>query len=295
MKDLGLLHYFLGIRVRRTQQGFFLHEQQYTKDILERASMLNCKPAVTRVDTKDKVPAVDGTPLMDKTLYRSINSALQYLTLTIPELAYAVQQACLHMHAPHDVHWSFIKRILRYDCGTTSHDILLRAPKSTALTAYTNADWAGCPDTGRPTSGFCVFLGDTLVSWSSKRQVVVSRSSAEAEYRGVANAPAECCWLRNLLSELQEAVHKASIIFCDNMSAVYLSDNPVHHKRTKHFELDIHFVREHTALGQLRVLHVPNHLQFADIMTKGLPTSLFEDFRDRPCIRSSTAVTEGGC
>jgi hypothetical protein len=295
MKDLGPLHYFLGIQVCRTAQGFFLHQQQYAEDILDRASMSNCKPASTPIDTKGKVSAAAGVPLTDQTFYRSIAGALQYLTLTRPELAYAVQQACLHMHEPRDVHWTIVKRILQYVRGTTGHGVLLRASASTALTAYTDADWAGCPDTRRSTSGFCVFLGDALVSWSSKRQAVVSRSSAEAEYPGVANASAECCWLRNLLHELHVVVNKASIIFCDNISAVYLSDNPVHHKRTKHVELDIHFVRERIALGQLRVLHVPTRHQFADIMTKGMPTSLFDEFRDSLCIRSSDAVTEGGC
>jgi hypothetical protein len=295
MKDLGPLHYFLGIQVHRTAAGFFLHQQQYAEDILERAGMLNCKPASTPVDTKAKLSGTDGLPLSDKTFYRSIAGALQYLTLTRPELAYAVQQACLHMHDPHDVHWNLIKRVLRYVRGTTSHGVLLQASSSTALTAYTDADWAGCPDTRRSTSGFCIFLGDALISWSSKRQAVVSRSSAEAEYRGVANAAAECCWLRNLLHELNVDVHKASIIFCDNVSAVYLSDNPVHHKRTKHVELDIHFVRERTALGQLRVLHVPTRHQFADIVTKGLPTPLFEEFKGSLCIRPSEALTEVGC
>jgi hypothetical protein len=127
-----------------------------------------------------------------------------------------------------------------------------------------------------------------------KRQAIVSRSSAEAEYRGVANVAAECCWLRNLLRELHVLMHKASIIFCDNVSAVYLAQNPVHNRRTKHVELDIHFIREKTALGQLQVLHVPTKHQFADIMTKSLPTALFEDFRDSLCIKSADASTEGG-
>jgi hypothetical protein len=190
------------------------------------------------------------------------------------------------MHAARNAHWNFVKRILCYVRGSTGHGVLLRASTSTMLTAYTDADWAGCPDTRRSTSGFCIFLGDALVSWSSKRQPVVSRSSAEAEYRGVANAATECYWLRNLLSELGITVNKASIIFYDNVSAVYLSDNPVHHKRTKHVELDLHFVRERTALGQLRVLHVPTQHQFADIMTKGLPAPLFEEFRSSLCVQS---------
>jgi hypothetical protein len=122
----------------------------------------------------------------------------------------------------------------------------------------------------------------------------VSRSSAEAEYRGVANAAAECCWLRNLLHELHVRVDKATVIYCDNVSAVYLSENPVHHRRTKHVELDIHFVRERVALGQFRVLQIPTQHQIADVMTKGLPTPLFEDFRDSLCIRQGHAPTEGG-
>ena len=129
-----------------------------------------------------------------------------------------------------------------------------------------------------------MFLGDSLVSWSSKRQPVVSRSSAEAEYRGVANVAAECCWLRHLLGELLQPVSKASIVYCDNVSAVYMTQNPVHHGRTKHVELDIHFVCEKVAVGDIRVAHVPARHQLADIMTKGLPTTLVEDFRSSLCV-----------
>ena len=198
------------------------------------------------------------------------------------------------MHAPRDVHWNLVKRILRYLRGTINNGITISASPSTTLKAYSDADWAGCPDTRRSTSGYCVFLGDSLVSWSSKRQTTVSRSSAEAEYRAVANAVAECCWLRNLLRELHVVVNSATVIYCDNVSAVYLSENPVHHRRTKHVELDIHFVREKVALGQFKVLQVPTRYQFADIMTKGLPTPLFSEFRDSLCIRSSEASIEGG-
>jgi hypothetical protein len=124
--------------------------------------------------------------------------------------------------------------------------------------------------------GFCVYLGDSLVSWSSKRQPTVSRSSAEAEYRAVANAAAECIWLRQLLNELHCGVTKVTVVFCDNVSAVYMSSNPVHHKRTKHIELDIHFVRERVQLGELCVLHVPTGEQFTNVTTKGLLTASFE-------------------
>lgn len=295
IKDLGALHFFLGVQVRRDAAGFHLNQAQYTEDILERAGMANCKPATTPVEVKPKLSANDGEVATDGTFYRSITGALQYLTLSRPDIAYGVNQACLHMHAPRDVHWNLVKRILRYLRGTITHGITISATPSTTLKVYSDADWAGCPDTRRSTSGYCVFLGESLVSWSSKRQTTVSRSSAEAEYRAVAHAAAECCWLRNLLRELHVVVDKATVIYCDNVSAVYLSENPVHHRRTKHVELDIHFVREKVALGQFKVLHIPTRYQFADIMTKGLPTPLFNEFRDSLCIRSHEATTAGGC
>jgi hypothetical protein len=134
-----------------------------------------------------------------------------------------------------------------------------------------------------------------LISWSSKRQVTVSRSSAEAEYRAVAHAVAETVWLRQLLSELHRPIHQATIVYCDNISAVYMAGNPVQHRRTKHIEIDIHFVREKVALGQVRVLHVPSSAQFADIFTKGLPTTPFVDIRFSLNVVEPHVDTAGGC
>jgi hypothetical protein len=131
--------------------------------------MSNCKAADTPADTKPKLSNTDGKPLPDGSFYRSMADALQYLMITRLDLAYAVQQCCLHMHAPRDCHASMLKRVLRYFKGTTSFGIQLQASSTPAITAYTDADWAGCPDTRRSTSGFCVFVGDSLVSWSSKR------------------------------------------------------------------------------------------------------------------------------
>lgn len=149
----------------------------------------------------------------------------QHQRFTVPH----VHQVCLHLHAPHDSHWTLVKRILRHIRGTLHHELHLHASPSTDLRAYSYADWAGCPDTRHSTSGYCVYLEESLVSWSTKRQTTVSRSSAEAEYRAMANATAECCWLRQLLRELHVDVPRATIIYCDNVSAVYLTKNPVHH------------------------------------------------------------------
>jgi len=146
--------------------------------------------------------------------------------MTRPDIQYAVQQACLYMHAP-TTDQALVKRILRYVRGTCVLGLHLRPSTKLDLVAYSDADWSGCPDTRRSTSGFCIFLGDAMVSWSSKRQITVSRSSAEAEYRGVANAVAECTWLRQLLGELDCTLTKGTVVFCDNVSACYMSSNVV--------------------------------------------------------------------
>ena len=182
------------------------------------------------------------------------------------------------MHDPRQPHLNALKRIIRYVQGTNGHGLQMYRSARRSLTANSEADWAGCPDTRSLTSGYCVYLGENLISWSSKRQPTVSRSSAEAEYRGVANTVAETCWIRNLLLQLRQPISRATLIFCDNISSVYLSANPVKHQRTKHVELDLHFVREKVALGEVKVLHVPTAYQYADTFTKELPSTLFNAF-----------------
>ncbi|GKC43281.1 ribonuclease H-like domain-containing protein [Tanacetum coccineum] len=206
-----------------------------------------------------------------------------------------VQQVCLYMHDPREPHFLALKRILRYVRGTLDYGLQLFSSSTTDMIAYSDADWVGCPTTRRSTSGYCIFLGNNLLSWSSKRQPTLSRSSAEPEYRGVANAVVETCWLRNLLRELHTPLSSATLVYYDNVSAVYLSCNPVQHQRTKHIEIDIHFFWDLVAAGQVRVLHVPSRYQFADIFTKGLPSALFEEFRTSLSIRCPPTPTAEEC
>nr|GEW99617.1 NBS-containing resistance-like protein [Tanacetum cinerariifolium] len=176
-------------------------------------------------------------------------------------------------------------------------ELLARAHMTNCNSSRTQVDTdsklgpEGCPLTRRSTSGYCIFLGDNLLSWSSKRQQTISRSSAEAEYRGVANVVAETAWLRNLLRELHSPLSVATLVYCDNVSAIYMSANPVQHQRTKHIEIDIHFVRDLVTAGQVRVLHMPSRYQYADIFSKGLPSALFEDFRSSLSVRLPPAPT----
>jgi hypothetical protein len=183
------------------------------------------------------------------------------------------------MHDPREPHLTDMKCILRYLQGTLDYSLLLRRSSSSDLVVYTDVDWVSCPDTRRSMSGYAVFLGDNLVSWSAKRQTIVSRSSAEAEYRAIANGVVEATWLRQLLHELQTSPSRCTLIYRDNISVVYLSTNPVQHQHTKHVEIDLHFVREKVAISQVHVLHVLMTSQFTDIFTKGLPSSIFNEFR----------------
>nr|KYP54496.1 hypothetical protein KK1_000684 [Cajanus cajan] len=295
MKDLDPLSYFLGIAVTQHVGGLFLSQRKYAEEIIERAGMTSCKPATTPVDTKAKLSISSGSPYEDAKHYRSLAGALQYLTFTRPDISYVVQQVCLHMHDPKDEHMNALKRILRYIQGTLDYGLHLYKSAISSLISYTDVDWGGCPDTRRSTSGYCVFLGDNLISWSSKRQPTLSRSSAEAEYRGVANDVYESCWIRNLLLELHCLIDKATLVYCDNVSAIYLSGNPIQHQHTKHIDMDIHFVREKVARGQVHVLHVPSRYQIADIFTKGLLRILFDDFRDSLSVRQPPTSTAGVC
>jgi hypothetical protein len=292
LKDLGPLHHFLGMHVQQSASGITLSQRQFMIEI-ERSGMSDCKPCTTPVDINPKLSA-DGDPVSDSTEFRSLAGALQYLTFTRPDIAYAVQQVCLHMHDPREPHLAALKRILCYVRGTLPLGLHLSPSSQMELVVYSDADWAGCPDTRRSTSGYAVFLSANLVSWSSKRQNTVLRSSAEVEYRAVANAVAEVSWLRQSLAELHVPLPKTSLVYCDNISAIYMSSNPVQHQRTNHVEIDLHFVREKVALGIVRVLHVPTTSQFADIFTKGLPSALFTEFRTSLNVRSTDANTARG-
>jgi hypothetical protein len=177
VKDLGVLHHFLGVTAEPRPSGLLLHQRQYTLDILERAKMIDFKPCSTPVDTHAKLSEAKGDPVEDPTGYKSLAGALQYLIFIRPDISYAMQQVCLHMHDPWEPHLAALKHLLCYLRGTIDYGLLLHRSTSSELVVYTDADWPGCPDTRRSTSGYAVFLGGNLVSWLLKRQSVVSRSN----------------------------------------------------------------------------------------------------------------------
>ncbi|KAL3846245.1 hypothetical protein ACJIZ3_003648 [Penstemon smallii] len=275
VKNLGGLHYFLGIECSRTSLGLHISQRKYICDLLKRANMSSCKPVGSPMATSVKLYAFDSASFEDPTLYRSIVGSLQYLSFTRPDIAYSVNRVCQYMHAPCVSHWQSMKRILRYLKHTADHGLYFQPSFQPALVAYSDADWAGCLDDRKSTGGFCVFFGRNLVSWSAKKQSTIARSSTEAEYKALAIATCEILWLQSLLRDLRIFSSSPPVLYCDNLGATYLSKNPIMHSRTKHVDIDYHFVRDRVQTKALQVSFLSSKDQLADIFTKPLSIPRF--------------------
>ncbi|RVX07474.1 Retrovirus-related Pol polyprotein from transposon RE1 [Vitis vinifera] len=269
-KDLGKLKYFLGIEIAQSSSGVVLSQRKYALDILEETGMLDCKPVDTPMDPNVKLVPGQGEPLGDPGRYRRLVGKLNYLTITRPDISFPVSVVSQFLQSPCDSHWDAVIRILRYIKSTPGQGVLYENRGHTQVVGYTDADWAGSPTDRRSTSGYCVFIGGNLISWKSKKQDVVARSSAEAEYRAMALATCELIWLRHLLQELRFGKDEQMKLICDNQAALHIASNPVFHERTKHIEVDCHFIREKIASGCVATSFVNSNDQLADIFTKSL-------------------------
>jgi len=258
LKNLGSLNYFLGIEVKHlADNSLLLTQSKYIKDLLAKTNMFECNPINTPMMSSCKLSRQGSDTSHDNSLYRS----LQYATITRPEIAYSINKVCQFMSQPLESHWVAVKRILRYLKGTLNYGLkLFPAPihKPLPLHVFCDADWAADPDDRRSTSGAAIFFGPNLISWWSRKQPVVARSSTEAEYRSLAQATANILWVQTLLQKL-------TVPFT----------SPILHTRTKHMEIDLFFVREKVLAKQLSVVHIPGTDQWADVLTKPLSTAKF--------------------
>ena len=239
VKDLGQMRYFLGIEVSRSSRGIYLSQRKYVLDLLAETRMLESKPVAPPIEPNLRITANSGEPV-DRGRYQRLVGRLIYLSHTRPDIAYAVSLVSRYMHDPRSGHLDAVNRILRYLKGCPGKGILLSNHGHLEVEGYTDADWAGCLDDRISTSGYWIFLGGNLVSWRSKKQSVVARSTAEAELRSMASGLCELLWLRLLLTELRLFKGGPLRLHCDNQAAINIVNNPVQHDSTKQIEIDRH-------------------------------------------------------
>ncbi|KAL5774663.1 hypothetical protein ACOSP7_012220 [Xanthoceras sorbifolium] len=281
IKDLENLKYFLGIEFSRSRKGIFMSQRKYVLDILQDFGLLGACPNNFPMEQNLKLTPTDGALLNDPTKYRRLVCRLIYLTVTRPDIVYSVRTLSQFMQEPRILHWDAVIRILKYIKGTPGQELLLPSKNSLTLKAFCDSDWGGCRAIRRSVTSYCIFLESFLISWKSKKQVNVSRSSAEAEYRAMTNTYLELTWLRYILHDLKVSQTTPAPLFCDNQAALHIAANPVFHERTKHIEIDCHIVREKVQAGIINPSFISSHLQLADVFTKVLGKDKFVNLHNK--------------
>ena len=291
IKDLGELSYFLGIEVSRVATGIILTQRKFTKELLESCEMDVSKSAKTPLPVNLRLLVNEGEFYHDPAQYRCLVGKLNFLTHTRPDISFGVQTLSQFLQSPRIQHVKALSHMLRYLAGSIGQGILLQSSDELSLQGFSDSDWASCPNTRRSVTGYIMLLGKSPISWKSKKQSTVSRSSSEAEYRALASAASEITWLVRLLSELGIQNLKPIRLCCDNQSAIHLGKNPVHHERTKHVELDCHFTREKVMEGLLELVYIPTSDQLADLLTKSLASPQFHKLLSKLGVRSLDSTT----
>ncbi|KAL5748152.1 hypothetical protein ACOSQ2_025449 [Xanthoceras sorbifolium] len=281
MTNLGLLHYFLGIEVKQTEEGIIISQQKYAKDLLKKFRMDSVVPCTTPMETNLKLRKDDESEEVDASHYRSLVGSLMYLTATRPNLMFAVSMLSRFMTLPKKSHWEAGKRILRYVVGTVGHGIHYKRKQEPILIGYSDSDWRGDANDHKSTSGYVFNIGSGAVSWSSKKQSVVALSSTEAEYIALSAAGCQALWLRWMLQEMKCFQEKETMLYCDNNSAIALSKNPVFHGRSKHIRIKYHYIRDLIKNGEIMVKHCKTQHQLADIFMKALKAEIFFNMKEK--------------
>eukprot|EP00253_Pinus_taeda_P011002 PITA_11002 len=253
MTDMGLLRYFLGIEVDQNENGIFISQEKYVNEVLGRFNMQDSKATVTPTVMGLKLSKEDSSKDFDPSLYKRIVGSLMYLIATRSDIMFAVSLISRFMERPKEAHWQATKRIL--------------------------SDCVGSVDDRKITSGYVFHMGSGAISWASKKQRIVALSTAEVEYVAATAVACQAVWMRRMLRSLSQEQAKATVIFCDNSSAIALSKNSMFHKRTKHIDTRFHYIRELVNNGEIILEHCSTQEQVADILTKPTHQKSFEFLR----------------
>ena len=279
MKDLGELKHFLGMNITRTNDRISIDQGGYIRQVLERYGMSNSKPVSTPLApgarfTKTKTGDLGSN--VDAKLYQGIVGSIMYgMLCTRPDLAFPIQQLSQFGSNPANAHFQAGKRATRYLQGTQTTGPIYNGEIKGPIQAYCDADY-GAGEDRKSISGYIFLLAGAPISWQAKKQTTVAQSTVEAEYAAMALAAKEMIWLQHLLRDLGMPKYAPKTLFCDNQGAISLTKNPTHHAKTKHVDVQLHFIRDHVEKGTIDVKYCPTENMLADLMTKGLPRERHE-------------------
>ncbi|GJR01350.1 retrovirus-related pol polyprotein from transposon TNT 1-94 [Tanacetum coccineum] len=275
MSMMGQMSFFLGLQISQNPRGIFINQSKYALEILKKYGLDSSASVDTPMVEKMKLDEDRQGKLVDPTRFRGMVGSLMYLSASRPDIVFAVCMCARYQAKPTEKHLHAIKRIFRYLKGTIHMGLWYPKDSGFALRAFADADYAGCQDTRRSTSGSAQFLGDKLISWSSKKQKSTTISTTEAEYIALSGCCAQILWMRSQLSDYGFKFNKIPL-YCDNQSAIALCCNNVQHSRSKHIDIRHHFIKEQVENRVVEVYFVETKYQLADIFTKALPRERFE-------------------
>ena len=274
MTDIGQVNVFLGVEFKRVSDGLELSQRKYTRDILAKFNMLQCKPVSTPMTPLQDFS--DTTKLPTTIPYKESIGALLYLsTRTHPDISYAVGMLSRRSANPSVSDWKALKRVMRYIAGTENLALKFKhqSNEEFKLAAFSDADWAGDAKDRKSTSGMVITVNGSIVAWASKKQTSIALSSTESEYIALSQCGKEVKWFRQILEELGMKVNGPTVLFEDNSGAISWASGS---KRTEHVDIKFHYIRDLVENAVVTMKYCPTERMIADVMTKAFSATRFE-------------------